>query len=148
MPRECRSVWCLTRRCVYSARPRYHPAFRLFLTTSIANPHFTPETCSNATVLNFMLTPYGLEEQLLTTVISREIPALEDRKVQLAIARAGMEAELLAAEDKILSLLNTTTEGHLLDDTDLILALARAKGACPRGVSTRRVAVAAGMLTL
>ena len=108
--------------------PRYHPSFRLFLTTSIPNPHFTPETCSNATVLNFMLTPYGLEEQLLTTVISREIPALEDRKVQLAIARAGMEAELLAAEDKILSLLNTTTEGHLLDDTDLILALARAKG--------------------
>ena len=106
----------------------YHPGFRLFLTTSLGNPHFSPEICSNATILNFMLTQSGLEEQLLTTVISREIPALEDRKVQLSIARASMESELLAAETKILSLLNTTTEGHLLDDNDLIQALNRAKG--------------------
>jgi len=107
----------------------YHPNFRFFITTALANPHFSPEVCSNATVLDFTLTQSGLEEQLLTTVISREMPALEDRKVQLAIAQASMEAELRAAETKILSLLGNTTEGHLLDDTDLIQALNRAKGA-------------------
>lgn len=36
--------------------------FRFFMTTTIPNPHYTPETQVKITLLNFAITPFGLEE--------------------------------------------------------------------------------------
>jgi dynein heavy chain len=43
----------------------YNNAFRFFMTTTIPNPHYSPETSVKVTILNFAITPFGLEEQML-----------------------------------------------------------------------------------
>lgn len=46
----------------------YNPGFRLYLATKLANPHYPPEVAAQTTVINFCVTPHGLEEQLLAMV--------------------------------------------------------------------------------
>lgn len=43
----------------------YDPNFRFYLTTKLANPHYLPEVCIQVTIVNFTVTPSGLEDQLL-----------------------------------------------------------------------------------
>jgi dynein heavy chain len=46
------------------------------MTTTIPNPHYTPETQVKVSILNFAITPFGLEEQMLNQFISQEMPDL------------------------------------------------------------------------
>lgn len=46
----------------------YDTNFRLYLTTKLANPHYLPEVCIVVTIVNFTVTPSGLEDQLLAYV--------------------------------------------------------------------------------
>jgi len=43
----------------------YSDKFKLFMTTTIPNPHYPPETFVKVTIINFAITPGGLEEQML-----------------------------------------------------------------------------------
>jgi len=43
----------------------YSEQFKLFMTTTIPNPHYPPETFVKVTIINFAITPSGLEEQML-----------------------------------------------------------------------------------
>ena len=47
------------------------------MTTKLPNPHYLPEICIKVTLLNFTVTPQGLEDQLLVAVIKVERPELE-----------------------------------------------------------------------
>lgn len=60
-----------------------HPDFRLFLHTKLSNPHFPPEIQAETTIVNFMVTPNGLEDQLLAVVIKTERPDLAAHKAAL-----------------------------------------------------------------
>lgn len=40
----------------------YNQSFKFFMTTTIPNPHYSPETSVKVTILNFAITPFGLEE--------------------------------------------------------------------------------------
>ena len=55
----------------------YHNDFLFFMTTKLPNPHYLPEVCIKVTLLNFTVTPQGLEDQLLVEVIKVERPELE-----------------------------------------------------------------------
>ena len=57
--------------------------FKLLITTKLANPHYLPEICIKVTVINFTVTPDGLEDQLLVDVVAYEQPELEQQKDQL-----------------------------------------------------------------
>ena len=59
------------------------PGFRLFLTSRLANPTFSPETCARVTVIDFTVTQLGLEDQLLARLVQKERAELEDRRRRL-----------------------------------------------------------------
>ena len=40
----------------------FHPEFRLYMISALANPHFSPEVHTRTRVLNFSVTREGLEQ--------------------------------------------------------------------------------------
>ena len=78
------------------------------------------------TLLNFAITPTGLEEQLLGALILEELPDVAAKKNALVISNARMTKELTDIENKILQLLSEA-EGNILDNVDIINALDEAK---------------------
>jgi dynein heavy chain len=63
----------------------YSHEFRLYITTKLANPHYLPEICIKVTIINFTVTPEGLEDQLLVDVVRFEQPQLEEQKDKLIV---------------------------------------------------------------
>lgn len=63
----------------------YHNNFKLFLHTKLANPHYPPEVQAECTLINFMVTESGLEDQLLAKVVQKERPDLEEEKTFLIV---------------------------------------------------------------
>jgi len=53
------------------------PTFKLYLQTKLINPHYKPETAAQCTIINFIVTESGLEDQLLAMVVRVEKPDLE-----------------------------------------------------------------------
>ena len=104
----------------------YSKDFKFFITTKIANPHYMPEVCIKVTIINFTVTPSGLEDQLLVDVVQNERPDLEQKKDELTVAIAADQKELKRLEDSILHMLATST-GNILDDEALINNLAQSK---------------------
>lgn len=43
----------------------YSENFSFYMTTKLRNPHYLPEVSVKVTLLNFMITPEGLQDQLL-----------------------------------------------------------------------------------
>ncbi|KAJ3012302.1 Dynein heavy chain 7, axonemal [Thoreauomyces humboldtii] len=104
----------------------YSPEFRFYMTTKLRNPHYLPELSTKVTLLNFMITPEGLEDQLLGIVIAKERPELEEMKAQLVIQSAENKKQLQAAESKILEVLSSS-EGNILEDETGIQILSSSK---------------------
>jgi len=50
----------------------YNADFRFYITTKLRNPHYLPEVATKVLLLNFMITPEGLEDQLLGIVVTKE----------------------------------------------------------------------------
>merc|ERR1711998_631297 len=80
----------------------YSDAFRLYFTTKLSNPHYTPELSAQTTIIDFTVTMQGLEDQMLSIVVNNERPDLEEQRVQLMkditefkAKKAELEAQLL-----------------------------------------------------
>lgn len=104
----------------------YNPNFRFYITTRLRNPHYLPEIAVKVTLLNFMITPQGLQDQLLGIVVAKELPTLEEKKNQLIVEGANNRRILKEIEDKILEVL-TTSEGNILEDETAIRILSTSK---------------------
>jgi dynein heavy chain len=61
----------------------YSKSFRLYLQTKLINPHYKPELAASCTIINFIVTESGLEDQLLAAVVRVEKPDLEQTKEDL-----------------------------------------------------------------
>ncbi|XP_058025838.1 dynein axonemal heavy chain 14 [Ahaetulla prasina] len=105
---------------------QYNSDFRLYLTTQKPNPHFLPATCNIVTMINFTLTFHGLQNQLLSAVVNKEKPELEEQYCKLMESISIDLVALHEYEQRSLQLLQRTS-GHLLDDQDLIENLQRTK---------------------
>lgn len=104
----------------------YNPSFRFYITTRLRNPHYLPEIAVKVTLLNFMITPQGLHDQLLGIVVAKELPTLEEQKNQLIVEGANNRRILKEIEDKILEVL-TGSEGNILEDETAIKILSTSK---------------------
>ena len=104
----------------------YNKDFRLYITTRLRNPHYLPELAVKVSLLNFTITPQGLQDQLLGIVVAKELPALEERKNQLIVESANNKRILKEIEDKILEVLSSS-EGNILEDETAIKILSSSK---------------------
>ncbi|XP_052743009.1 dynein axonemal heavy chain 1-like [Bicyclus anynana] len=96
--------------------------FRLYITTKLPNPKYTPETSVKVQIVNFALVPSGLAEQLLSIVVAQERPDLEELRGQLIVSRAQLATQLAEMQADILYGLSNS-EGSPVDDLPLILTL-------------------------
>ncbi|XP_060067000.1 dynein axonemal heavy chain 7-like [Ylistrum balloti] len=104
----------------------YSQDFKFYITTKLRNPHYLPETSVKVTLLNFMITPEGLEDQLLGIVVAKERPELEEEKNALIIQSATNKRQLKEIEDKILEVLSSS-EGNILEDETAIKIMSSSK---------------------
>nr|AML30862.1 axonemal inner arm dynein heavy chain 6 [Marsilea vestita] len=100
----------------------YNPKFRLYITTKLANPHFSPEISVKTTIINFAVKDLSLQAQLLTLVVQKERPDLDKQRNELIVQITLGKKTQASCEDQILRLL-ATAEGPLLDNLDLIQTL-------------------------
>jgi len=103
----------------------YSKDFRFYITTKLSNPHYMPETAVKVTLLNFMITQDGLQDQLLGIVVAQERPDLEEEKSALILQGADNKKKLAETEDKILEVL--AADGNILENAEGIQVLKDAK---------------------
>jgi dynein heavy chain len=104
----------------------YSATFKLYITTKLRNPHYLPELQTKVSLLNFMITQEGLEDQLLGIVVTKEKPELEEEKNQLIIQSAENKRRLKEIEDRILEILSQS-EGNILENSSAIEVLSSSK---------------------
>uniref|UniRef100_A0A8B9Z4J6 Dynein axonemal heavy chain 3 n=1 Tax=Bos mutus grunniens TaxID=30521 RepID=A0A8B9Z4J6_BOSMU len=104
----------------------YSRDFKLYITTRLRNPHYLPEVAVKVCLLNFMITPLGLQDQLLGIVAAKEKPELEEKKNKLIVESAKNKKQLKEIEDKILEVLSLS-EGNILEDETAIKILSSSK---------------------
>ena len=104
----------------------YSPSFQLFCTTRLPNPHYSPELCAKVTVVDFTVTPVGLEDQLLAKLILKEKNELEVQRLGLMEEVTNYKKKIKQLEDDLLFRLSNS-QGNLLDDVELIEVLNNTK---------------------
>jgi len=98
------------------------------MTTTLPNPHYSPETSVKVTILNFAITPFGLEEQMLNQFVGQEMPELQKKKDTIVQQNAQAAKSLVEAEDAILTGLTKNEEiAKILEDDELIVVLDESK---------------------
>jgi dynein heavy chain len=99
---------------------QWNEDFKLFMTTTLPNPHYSPETSVKVSILNFAITPSGLEEQMLNNFVQLEMPDLQEKKNQIVEENARSAKVLYDIETSILEALDTDQILDLLKTDDLI----------------------------
>ena len=105
----------------------YDDLFKLYLTTKMANPHYTPEVCIKVTLINFTVTQEGLEEQMLADTVVKERPDVEAKRDEIIVSMDKDQRTLKGIENNILKLLNESELEQILDEDTLINVLDESK---------------------
>jgi len=106
----------------------YDQKFQLYLQTKLSNPHYKPEIAAQCTLINFIATERGLEDQLLAKVVGKERLELEEKAQSLSLAFQTYKIQLVQLEDDLLERLANAPE-DILSDVPLIEGLEATKQA-------------------
>lgn len=101
--------------------------FKLYLQTKLINPHYKPETAAQCTIINFIVTESGLEDQLLAMVVRVEKPDLEQTKEELVNKQNEFKITLAQLESNLLQQLSEADPNTILQNTALINSLEETK---------------------
>lgn len=99
---------------------QWNDDFKFYLTTTLPNPHYSPETSVKVSLLNFAITPTGLEEQMLNRFVQLELPEMQAQKDQIVEDNAKSQKILFDIESKILEAIDTEDVLSLLLDDNLV----------------------------
>jgi len=105
----------------------YDAKFQLYLQSKLPNPHYRPEIAAQCTIINFIVTPDGLEDQILAMVVNVEKPELEQQKQGLVRRQNDFKVTLSQLEDDLLSQLSAADPSTILDNLPLIEGLEKTK---------------------
>merc|ERR1719362_85833 len=94
--------------------------FKLYLQTKLINPHYSPETAAQCTIINFIVTESGLEDQLLAMVVRVEKPELEAKKENLTKEQQDFIIQLAQLESDLLHQLVSADSETILENVALI----------------------------
>lgn len=119
----------------------YNKEFKLYLTTKLRNPHYLPEVAVKVTLLNFMITMVGLQDQLLGYVVEKELAEMAEEKARLVVEGAENKKALEDAENKILHVLQTS-QGNILEDESAINILSSSKALANKIAAKQEIAEA------
>lgn len=100
----------------------YNPCFRLYITTKLRNPHYSPEIYNKITLITSVLTLEALDDQLLSIVVAKERPDLQEKREYLIVQSALNNKALKQMEDNILRILSTSGV-NILEDEEAIQIL-------------------------
>jgi dynein heavy chain len=100
--------------------------FKLYVTTKLAIPSYTPEVFAATSIIDFTVTMKGLEDQLLARVILFEKAELEEERVKLSAEVQANKKKMKELEENLLFKL-VNTKGSLVDDESLIVMLQTTK---------------------
>ncbi len=95
-------------------------SFKLYLQTKLINPHYKPETAAQCTIVNFIVTESGLEDQLLAMVVRVEKPELEQTKENLTKEQQEFIITLAQLESDLLHKLVSADSDTILENVELI----------------------------
>jgi dynein heavy chain len=101
--------------------------FKLYLQTKMLNPHYKPETAAQCTIINFIVTEAGLEDQLLAMVVRVEKPDLESTKEDIVEQQNQFKITLAELEANLLAQLAAADPATILDNKELIESLEKTK---------------------
>ncbi|XP_054710373.1 dynein axonemal heavy chain 5-like [Uloborus diversus] len=102
------------------------PDFKLFITSKLSNPAFSPEISAKTSVIDFTVTAKGLEDQLLGRVMLSERAELENERVKVISEIVDSKTNIKQLEDNLLDSL-TSAQGSLVDNEGLISILQNTK---------------------
>jgi len=104
----------------------FNTDFKFFVTTKMPAPHYSPEVCVKVTILNFMVTQEGLQDQMLNEIVRIEEFKKFEQRNKCILMKSDNAGKKKAVDDTILLLLANSKE-DILEDTELRESLAESK---------------------
>ena len=96
--------------------------FRLYIATDLHDPHFLPTVSTKVIIMDFSVTPKGMDEAILSLILSHEKPELEHDRITNMKEVVGNQEQLKQCEERILKVM-AESMGNILDDEKAIAML-------------------------